>query len=66
MGCVYRNFVFLELINFFFVKLHQLYVWVLLDGLQIVVDNLIVVVNAINAFQQAFQNIVWAVDACRD
>ena len=52
LSCVYRDFVFLELINFVFVEFHKLNIWVLLDGLQIVVDDLIVVVNAINVFHQ--------------
>jgi hypothetical protein len=47
-----RHVVFLELGDFVLVKLHELNVWVPLDGLEVVVDHFVVVVYAVNVLQQ--------------
>jgi len=56
LGCVDGDSLFLHLLHLLLVKLHKFDIGIAFDRLQVVINDLVVTVDAIDVFKQAFQN----------
>ena len=48
-----------HLLHFFLVEFHELDIWVALNGLMLIINDLVVAVDTINVFKEALKNGLW-------
>ena len=56
LGCIDADALLLHLLHFLLVEFHQLDIWISLDWLLVFVNDLIVAIDTVNVFKEAFKN----------